>query len=101
MTLAAADVGVGDGACTFGTVGVDADTPPEEREAAMDAGVQLLVFAGIGADDVRDGTGGAKVRRPGLVRRGTLQQAALFPVPSAKIIAVKMGTFRTRRGSHP
>lgn len=67
MALAAADVGVGDGAGTFGAVGLDADAPPEERKAAVDAGVEVLMFACVGADDVWDGTGGAKIGGPGLV----------------------------------
>jgi hypothetical protein len=100
MTLAAADMRVCDGAFAFGAVGFNADAPLEEREAAVNAGVQLLVFAGVGADDVWDGTGSAEVRCPGLVWRGALQQAALFSIPSTKIISVKMGTFHARRGSH-
>lgn len=68
------------------------------RERTPHRQAKFHVLTSVCQADLRDLAGGAQVASP-LLTRG-FEQATLFKVPSAEIIAVKMGTFLAGRGFH-
>jgi hypothetical protein len=70
VTLAAADMGIGDSTGTFCTRGLDANAPPKKGEFAFDARVKLQMLARVRTHDVWNWTGGTQIWGPGLIGGG-------------------------------
>ena len=58
------------------------------------------MIAGIGPQDPRHRTGVTKLAAPGQRRRGRFQQAALFVLAPAIIVAIEVLAFFPGRGPH-
>jgi hypothetical protein len=99
VALPAAQVRLGYRLAALAAIGRDAYLPtPGGQQITLQNGAQLHVRAGVGAQDIRHGTGGTQTGFPRQVVG--FQKAAFFAFAPAVIVAVKVFAFSSIGSSH-
>jgi hypothetical protein len=99
MTLPAPYMWLTNGSLALLAVRINLDLPPKQpQRGTCDTRLEVDKLTGIGTPDARHGTVAAQGRIP--YQPSRIQQAALLMVASAQVVAVKIFTFRAKRGSH-
>lgn len=99
MTVAAADMGLSDGALGLGAMCRNLHPPLKGcPERAANGCTQLEVLASVGPHNARDSAGPAKIGSPALA--ACFQQAALFEAAATVVITIEIRAFSSGGGSH-
>ena len=85
-------------ALAFAAIGAHLDLLAHKEKRTLQAGFQLLIFAGVGLKDLGDRAALAGIGRP--IQVGPLKQAAAFRAATAMIVPKKEGAFLASGGDH-
>ena len=99
MTFPATDMWLGYMLLRFFTKGCEFHTALKySRDRSSNGSIQAQMLTRVGARNIRDTAGLAKIRRPILTSR--FEQATFFHVPATEIITIKMRALGASRGFH-